>query len=116
MSVQKKVDLYYKDYRSDKEYHLQINANGHGYTVTAQFGPRGKTLTHVDLTKGKSVLWSEAIQIFDKKETEKRAKGYAEIKRSLKQRLQTELQFLYLTDYSYGKLAEWIENYVEEQI
>lgn len=115
MSIHKQASLYYKDNRSDKEYHLQLNSNGYGYTVTSQYGPRGGTLVHVDLTKGQTVTWLEATNLFQKKETEKRAKGYKDAESKLAKRLTEELPF-FVTPRQANILAEWIERYVEEQV
>lgn len=80
-TIVRSVSLYYKDSRSDKEYHLSIERDKTGwsdYYVVAKFGPRGGTLTHVDKTKGKPTSYGAAIIIFDKTEREKRSKGYKE--------------------------------------
>jgi len=72
----------------------------------------------VDLTRGDVVSFAKACGIFEKKEGEKRAKGYSEAKSStavLAQRLSSEL-LLGLSTFQWNRLAEWIERYVEEQI
>jgi hypothetical protein len=76
--VYKEIHLFYEDYKSDKEYHLIMECEENRYRVTAKFGPRGGTLTHVDKTKG-LVTFYEAAKIFSKTEEEKRAKGYEDI-------------------------------------
>ena len=117
MAIEKQVSLYYKDHRSDKEYHLQVNSvpGFPGYTVTAQYGPRGGTLVHVDLTKGQKATWLYAMSLFQKKEAEKRAKGYKDSDSKLVKRLMDELPF-FIHSVNAKKLAEWIEQYVEEQV
>lgn len=81
MKLERHVDLFYEDGRSNKEYHLLLTREGEGYRVTAKFGPRDGTLTHIDKTKG-CVSWSSAVQMFEKTEREKRAKGYEDIENS----------------------------------
>jgi hypothetical protein len=115
--IQKQVDLYYIDYKSDKEYHLVLESVGQAkYKVTAKFGPRGGTLTHVDKTKG-TTIYSKALDIFNKTEREKRSKGYTDIKtprQKLIERMKEDLQ-LWLYEHQWVSLATWVENYLEEQ-
>lgn len=114
--IRKQVDLYYEDYKSDKEYHLVLESVGAKYKVTAMFGPRGGTLTHVDKTKGVTD-YTKALGIFNKTEQEKRNKGYKDIqtpRQKLISRMKEDLQ-LWMYEHQWNFLAAWVENYLEEQ-
>lgn len=37
-SLQETISLYFRDSRSDKEYHVQIETDGNGYVVNFQYG------------------------------------------------------------------------------
>lgn len=114
--ILRQVDLYFKNYRSDKEYHLVLEQVGSQYRVTAKFGPRGGTLTHVDKTKGPTTYFS-ALNMFNKTEAEKRGKGYNDIQPSLVQFLKDHCSVYSLTSYEWNKIAraaqEYIDTYVE---
>lgn len=71
-----KVSLYFKDARSDKEYHAQLQDQGGGWVVNFQYGPRGGTLTSGSKTKG-PVAFVEAKKAYDKLVKEKTGKGYS---------------------------------------
>ena len=88
---------------------------GH-YKVTAKFGPRGGTLTHVDKTKG-FTNYSNALEIFIKTESEKRAKGYKDIlnpRQALINRLKQSTPTSYLLPSEWGKIAKTVEEIIEE--
>lgn len=115
--IRKQVDLYYEDYKSDKEYHLVLESvGGAKYKVTAKFGPRGGTLTHVDKTKG-TTTYTKALDIFNKTEQEKRNKGYTDLttpRQKLVARLKDETS-IWMYENQWNELAGWIEDYLEEQ-
>jgi bifunctional non-homologous end joining protein LigD len=70
------VSLYYRDGRSDKEYHASITPTDHElYVVTFQYGRRGATLTSGTKT-AQPVPYAQAETIFTKLVQEKTAKGY----------------------------------------
>jgi len=115
--IEKQTNLYYQDYKSDKVYYLLLSREGSKYRVTAQFGPRGGTVTQVDKTRG-LVSWIKANEVFDKTEREKRAKGYEDIetpRQTLIKRLKLEIPISWLSDSTWNKIADFIEGYVEEQ-
>lgn len=70
------ASLYFKDSRSDKEYHLQLIAQGDGYMVTAQNGRRGGTLTPRNKTTV-PVAYDKARAVYDKTLKEKLSEGYS---------------------------------------
>lgn len=75
MKTLKNVSLYFKDERSNKEYHLQlVEANG-GYIVNFQYGRRGSTLKGGCKTKDPLPL-EKAQKIYDGIEREKISEGY----------------------------------------
>src|SRR6266481_5709390 len=63
---------------SDKVYHLALEQNGKGFTVTAQYGRRGSALAVDTKTKNGAVGYDEARKIFDRVLREKKAKGYVD--------------------------------------
>lgn len=69
------ASLYFKDARSDKEYHLQLEAKGEGYVVNYQNGPRGGTLASGTRTEV-PVAYAVAKKKFDSVVKEKTGKGY----------------------------------------
>jgi hypothetical protein len=104
------ADLFYKDHRSDKEYHLQFNSvvvRGRvtKYTVTFPFGPRGKALTHVDKTRG-ATNYSNAYAIYLKTKNEKLAKGYKPIDQE--DELVNKFKAAVVSPWWYGD-SEWKE-------
>jgi predicted DNA-binding WGR domain protein len=62
--------------KSDKVYHLSLEASGNGFTVTAQYGRRGSALATDIKTKNAPLAYAEAKQIFDRVLREKINKGY----------------------------------------
>lgn len=73
--MQEKISLYYKDAKSDKEYHAQLASEGDGFIVTFQYGPRGGTLTAGRKT-ATAVDHAAAKKVYDKLVKEKMGKGY----------------------------------------
>lgn len=69
------ISLYYKDARSNKEYHAQLQAKDGGFVVGFQYGPRGGTLTSGFKTAA-PVPWEKAKKVYDKLLAEKIGKGY----------------------------------------
>lgn len=70
------ISLYYKDARSNKEYHAQLQAKDEGFIVAFQYGPRGGTLTSGFKTAA-PVPYEKAKKTYDKLLAEKIGKGYA---------------------------------------
>lgn len=75
MSIQN-VSLFYKDARSDKEYHVQIEQVDAGYVVNFQYGRRGSSLQSGTKT-AKPVTMGKAISVYEALVREKVGKGYA---------------------------------------
>jgi predicted DNA-binding WGR domain protein len=73
--VPRKVDLFFQEGTSDKEYHIQLNPEGSGYVVNFQFGRRGGPLNEGTKTP-KPVSLDEADKIYEKLLKEKTKKGY----------------------------------------
>ena len=71
----KRASLYYREGSSDKEYHVQIEAQGDGYVVTFAYGRRGSTLSTGTKTS-QPVNYETAELIYEKLVKEKQAKGY----------------------------------------
>jgi bifunctional non-homologous end joining protein LigD len=67
-----KTSLYYKDSRSDKEYHVSLSEG----TVTVQYGRRGNALT--SLVKCENCTPDKALKVYNQLINEKKAKGYNE--------------------------------------
>lgn len=113
--------VYYKDHKSDKEYHIEIKAARMGgrYKVEAKFGPRGGTLTHVDLTRGKEVTYSVAYELYNKRLNEKLAKGYTytypDQVSELVATMKREIPGVYLFDAAWTQIARWVNTYLEEK-
>ena len=72
-----KIDLYFRQGSSDKEYHVQVEPKGAGWVVNFQYGRRGSSLTAGTKTQS-PVSQEEARKIFDRLVAEKQAKGYTE--------------------------------------
>ncbi|MNR71502.1 ATP-dependent DNA ligase [compost metagenome] len=72
---QDNISLYYKDGRSNKEYHAQLQQKDAGWVVLFQYGPRGGTLTTGTKTK-EPVDYEVAKKAYDKLVKEKVGKGY----------------------------------------
>jgi bifunctional non-homologous end joining protein LigD len=73
----KRASLYYRDGRSDKEYHVTLEPKGGGYVVNIAYGRRGSTLSTGTKTTS-PVYYDAALILFDKVVNEKKAKGYTE--------------------------------------
>jgi bifunctional non-homologous end joining protein LigD len=71
----KSISLYYKDGKSDKVYHTQIEQEGVGFIVNFQYGRRGATLTGGTKTK-EPVNLDVAERAFESLVKEKMGKGY----------------------------------------
>lgn len=69
------ISLYFKDARSDKEYHVQLKPQGEGWMVHYQNGPRGGTLAAGTKTT-EPVAYDKAKKAYDKVVKEKTSKGY----------------------------------------
>src|SRR5687767_5061285 len=74
MSIQS-TSLFYKDARSDKEYHLQIEQVDGGYAVNFQYGRRGSSLQSGTKTP-KPVTMVKAMSVYELVLKEKIGKGY----------------------------------------
>ena len=70
------ISLYYKDARSDKVYHAQLQAAGDGFVVNFQYGRRGGTLAAGTKT-AEPVDHAKAKKAFDAIVKEKVSKGYS---------------------------------------
>jgi len=70
-----KIDLFYQEGSSDKEYHLQVIEDGAGYVVNFQYGRRGSALKDGSKTSGSTSL-EEAKKIYERIVAEKIGKGY----------------------------------------
>lgn len=74
--MQEQISLYYKDARSDKEYHAQLVQVGEAYRVDFQYGKRGGTLASGTKT-ATPVDYAKAKKAYDALVKEKVGKGYA---------------------------------------
>ena len=72
-----KTDLYYKDDTSDKEYHIEMVAQGSGFVVNISYGRVGATMQTGTKTNV-PVAQVEALKVFNKTVNEKLAKGYVQ--------------------------------------
>jgi hypothetical protein len=123
-TVVRSLTLYYKDSRSDKEYHLsleRVSNTFNSYVVIAKFGPRGGTLTHVDKTRGTPITYTEACIMYDKTEKEKRAKGYREADNTLAKMVarlkkDTGIVSYTLSDKGWEAVAKVVLGYIEEAV
>lgn len=73
----KEISLYYKDDKSDKEYHIQLEQDKSGYLVNFQYGRRGSTLSTGSKTKSPISL-IEAEKTYNSLIKEKTSKGYTQ--------------------------------------
>jgi bifunctional non-homologous end joining protein LigD len=73
--MQESISLYYKDAKSDKEYHLQLVEMAGGWVVNYQNGKRGGTLTDKTFT-ATPVEYEVAKKTYDKKVKDKVGDGY----------------------------------------
>ena len=71
------ISLYYKDARSDKEYHLQLVAEGDGFMIYYQNGKRGGTLTNKAKTTA-PVDYAKAKKAYDAVVKQKISGGYVQ--------------------------------------
>lgn len=74
--MQEQISLYYKDARSDKEYHAQLVQDGESFRVDFQYGKRGGTLASGTKTAS-PVDYAKAKKAYDALVKEKMGKGYA---------------------------------------
>ncbi len=74
---QESTNLYYREGRSDKVYHAQLESAEGGFVVRFQFGRRGSTLQAGTKTPA-PVPYEQAKKMYDKLVAEKKAKGYTE--------------------------------------
>ncbi|MCZ7645936.1 MAG: WGR domain-containing protein [Planctomycetota bacterium] len=70
------ASLYFREGRSDKEYHARIEEASGGYVVTFAFGRRGSTL-QTGAKTASPVPLAAARKIFEKLVASKMAKGYS---------------------------------------
>lgn len=70
------ISLYFKDARSDKEYHVQLKEQGEGFVVAYQNGKRGGTLAQ-GLKTPTPVGYEKAKQAYDETVKAKTKKGYS---------------------------------------
>ena len=76
MSI-RNISLYFKEGKSDKEYHVQLEKVKDSYVVNFQYGRRGNALQSGTKTLV-PVSLGAAQQIYDKLVREKTSKGYSE--------------------------------------
>ena len=77
MKTEKKVSLYCTEGGSDKVYSIWLQEEKNGWTVQAQWGPRGGSVQSGTKTP-KPVALADAQKVYDKVVKEKKAKGYHE--------------------------------------
>ena len=73
-----KASLFYREGKSDKVYHVQLEKEGSGWSVNFQYGRRGSTLNCGQKTNS-PVSYEEAEKIYNKIINEKLCKGYQPI-------------------------------------
>lgn len=69
-----KTSLYYREGRSDKVYHVQLDQTDSGFVVNFQFGRRNNTLQSGTKTPA-PVPSEKAKSIYDRLVAEKKGKG-----------------------------------------
>lgn len=117
----KEAHLAYKDSRSDKVYHINLEQSPNLFgmwRVVVKFGPRLGTLTHVDLSKGYT-SYNIANNLYEERLAEKTRKGYKPIndtRADLIARLSADFTLPYLAPKSLEKMADFILAYVEEHV
>lgn len=118
MTIEQVEHLYYKDQRSDKEYHLELRGFSSNrlarFRVIAKFGPRDGTLTHVDKSKADQT-WNDALALFTKTLNEKLAKGYQRQDDPLVEKLKKAIPAVYMLPNEWLRLAEAAKEYFEER-
>jgi bifunctional non-homologous end joining protein LigD len=72
-----RISLYYREGRSDKVYHIQLDQTDGGFVVNFQFGRRNNTLQSGAKTPA-PVTYGKAKNIYDRLAAEKKGKGYVE--------------------------------------
>lgn len=72
-----KISLYYREGRSDKVYHVQLEQCEDGFVVNFQFGRRHSTLQSGTKTAA-PVSYEKAKKTYDRLVAEKKGKGYTE--------------------------------------
>jgi bifunctional non-homologous end joining protein LigD len=77
MNKPEQITLYYREGSSDKVYQCSIEPEGELFLVHFAYGRRGSTLQTGTKTQS-PVNHAQAVSIFNKLVTEKRAKGYTE--------------------------------------
>ena len=75
-ALKEQCSLYYKDNRSDKEYHAQLQPEGDGWVVSFQFGRRGQSLQTGRRTQS-PVAHAKAKKVYDQLVQSKMSKGYS---------------------------------------
>jgi len=70
------ISLYFSQGSSDKEYHIELKAEGDGYLVNFRYGRRGSTLKPGTKTAS-PVAYAQAKKIYDDLLAEKVGKGYS---------------------------------------
>ena len=73
---EKSINYHCTEGNSDKVYRLSLVAEGDGFLVTTQYGPRGGRQTVGEKTKGVPVPLETAEKIFAKEHKARLAKGY----------------------------------------
>lgn len=73
--LNQRIGLYFTEGGSDKEYQAQLQAQGDGFVVNAQFGRRGSALKGITKTVS-PVPYDKALKIYKSLVAEKMGKGY----------------------------------------
>lgn len=76
MTPPKHSALAYRDAKSDKVYCIDLQPSGDGFTVMAQNGRRGGTMTPQDKTPNGPIPYADAEKIFDRIVRTKMREGY----------------------------------------
>src|SRR5437879_3510103 len=72
----KSISLFFKEGKSDKEYHAQLAPQDGGWVVTFQYGRRGGAL-RADTKTPQALPYEDAKKIYDRVVREKLGKGYS---------------------------------------
>ena len=77
LETKESTHLHYRDLRSDKVYHVQLDRADGGYVVNFQFGRRGRSLQSGTKTP-QPLPYEKAFNVYDRLIGEKKARGYTE--------------------------------------
>jgi hypothetical protein len=77
LETMEKIDLHYRDGRSDKVYQIQLDRVEGGHVVNFQFGPRGSTLRSATKTP-QPVPYDDGAKLNNLLVAQQIANGYRE--------------------------------------